>query len=174
MSVVSSELACHRFAAGLTASHLDRLAAIANSIEVAAGARLFDEGGQATSLWLIRTGRIALDLHVPGRDRLIVETLGPGDELGLSWLLPPARWQFGAVAQVAASAFELRSAEFTCLCESDHELGYQLTRRLLGTAIGRLQAARIRLLDLYAAPSHSVQAGDRPSYHGRAAAGGSS
>jgi len=156
MSVDSSELASHRFSAGLTANQLGRLAAIATSIEVTAGMRLFEEGGQATSLWLIRTGLIALDLHVPGRNRLIVETLGPGDELGLSWLLPPARWQFGAVAQVAASAFELSSAAVTGLCEADHELGYQLTRRLLGTAIGRLQAARIRILDLYAAPSHAA------------------
>jgi CRP/FNR family transcriptional regulator, cyclic AMP receptor protein len=156
MSVLGFELASHRFASGLAPGHLDRLAAIATSIEVGAGTRLFDEGGQATSMWLIRTGRIALDLHVPGRDRLIVETLGPGDELGLSWLLPPARWQFGAVAQVGVSAFELRSAAVTGLCEADHELGYQLTRRLLGTAVGRLQAARIRILDLYAAPSHAV------------------
>ena len=96
MSVISAELAGHRFAAGLTVSQLDRLAAIATSIELPAGTRLFDEGGQAASLWLIRTGQIALDLHVPGRDRLIVETLGPGDELGLSWLLPAAQWQFGA------------------------------------------------------------------------------
>ena len=155
MSVPSSELASHRFASGLTPSQLDRLAAIASGIEVAAGTRLFDEGGEATSMWLIRTGRIALDLHIPGRDRLIVETLGPGDELGLSWLLPPARWQFGAMAQLAVSAFQLSSAAVTALCESNHELGYQLTRRLLGTAVGRLQAARIRILDLYADPSHA-------------------
>jgi CRP/FNR family cyclic AMP-dependent transcriptional regulator len=156
MSVVGSELASHRFAAGLTQSQLDRLAVIASTIELPAGTRLFDEGGPAASMWLIRTGWIALDLQVPGRDRLIVETVGPGDELGLSWLLPPARWQFGAVAQVGVSAFELSSAEVTYLCESDHELGYQLTRRLLDTAIGRLQAARIRILDLYAAPSRTV------------------
>ncbi|HUB42535.1 MAG TPA: cyclic nucleotide-binding domain-containing protein [Streptosporangiaceae bacterium] len=153
MNDVGAELASHPFAAGLTQSQLDRLAAITSSIEVQAGTRLFEEDGQATSLWLIRTGQIALDLHVPGRDRLIVETLGPGDELGLSWLLPPARWKFGAVAQVDVSAFELSSAAVTGLCESDHELGYQLTWRLLGTAIGRLQAARIRILDLYAPPS---------------------
>jgi len=153
MSVTSSDLASHRFVAGLTQSQLDRLAAIASSIELTAGSRLFDEGGQASSLWLVRAGRIALDLDVPGRDRLIVETLGPGDELGLSWLLPPAQWQFGAVAQVGVSAFQLSSAAVTGLCEADHELGYELTRRLLGTAIGRLQAARIRILDLYAAPS---------------------
>ncbi|HTZ93023.1 MAG TPA: cyclic nucleotide-binding domain-containing protein [Streptosporangiaceae bacterium] len=156
MSVISAELASHRFAAGLAAGQLDRLAAIATSIEVPAGTRLFEEGGHAASVWLIRTGRIALDLHVPGRDRLIVETLGPGDELGLSWLRPAARWQFGAIAQVTASAFELSSAKLTGLCDSDHELGYQLTRRLLGTAIDRLQAARIRILDLYASPSAAV------------------
>jgi len=156
MSVLSSDLASHRFATGLTPRHLERLAAITSRIEVGAGTRLFDEGGQATSLWLIRTGRIALDLDIPGRDRLIVETLGPGDELGLSWLLPPARWQFGAVAQVGVSAFQLSSEAVTGLCDSDHELGYQLTRRLLGTAIVRLQAARIRILDLYAVPSRAV------------------
>jgi CRP-like cAMP-binding protein len=156
MSVTGSELASHRFAAGLTLSQLDRLAAIASNIEVPAGTRLFEEGGRAAAMWLIRTGRIALDLHVPGRDRLIVETLAPGDELGLSWLLPSARWQFGAVAQVGVSAFELSSASVTDLCESDHELGYQLTRRLLGTAIGRLQAARIRILDLYATPPRTA------------------
>ena len=82
-----------------------------------------------------------------------METLGPGDELGLSWLMPAAQWQFGAIAQATTSTFKLSSAAVMSLCEIDHELGYQLTRRLLTTAISRLQAARIRILDLYAAPA---------------------
>jgi CRP/FNR family transcriptional regulator, cyclic AMP receptor protein len=97
---------------------------------------------------------------VPGRERIIVETLGPGDELGLSWLTPAAQWQFGAIAQLPASAFEFSSAALVDLCEAEHELGYQLTRRLLVTAIARLQAARVRILDLYAAPAPA--AGGRP------------
>jgi CRP/FNR family transcriptional regulator, cyclic AMP receptor protein len=148
-----AELAGHPFAAGLTAGQVERLAAVAAKAEVKAGQRLFDEGGQAASLWLISTGQIALDLRVPGRERLIVETLGPGDELGLSWLMPAAQWQFGAIAQAKTAVFELSSAAVTNLCESDHELGYQLTRRLLTTAISRLHAARIRILDLYATPA---------------------
>jgi CRP/FNR family cyclic AMP-dependent transcriptional regulator len=147
-----AELAGHAFAAGLTPGQLERLAALAVATDIPAGQRLFDEGGDAATLWLIRTGRIALDLRVPGRHRLIVETLGPGDELGLSWLMPAAQWQFGAVAQANAGLLEISSAALMDLCESDHELGYQLTRRLLTTAIARLQAARIRILDLYAAP----------------------
>ena len=151
--VSSAEFAGHAFAAGLTAGQVERLAAVAAKAEITAGQRLFEEGGQAASLWLIRSGQIALDLRVPGRDRLIVETLGPGDELGLSWLMPASQWQFGAIAQATTAVFELSSAAVTNLCESDHELGYQLTRRLLTTAISRLQAARIRILDLYATPT---------------------
>jgi len=151
-TVSTADLAGHAFAAGLSASQVERLAALAVPADVPAGQRLFDEGGPAASLWLIRSGRIALDLRVPGRDRLIVETLGPGDELGLSWLMPTAQWQFGAIAQESAAVFELGSAALTRLCDADHELGYQLTRRLLITAIARLQAARIRILDLYAPP----------------------
>ena len=150
--VSAAELASHAFAAGLTAGQAEQLAALATPADVPAGQRLFDEGGPAASLWLIRSGRIALDLRVPGRDRLIVETLGPGDELGLSWVMPTAQWQFGAIAQEDAAVFELSSAAVMRLCETDHELGYQLTRRLLITTISRLQAARIRILDLYAPP----------------------
>jgi CRP/FNR family transcriptional regulator, cyclic AMP receptor protein len=151
-----AELAAHRFATGLSASQLELLAARASAVYLPAGQRIFEEGGPATKLWLISTGRVALDLRVPGRGRLIVETLGAGDELGLSWLSPMAQWQFGAAAQLSVSAFELASAAIIELCENDHDLGYQLTRRLLGTAIARLQAARIRILDVYAAPGSAV------------------
>lgn len=152
-----AELAEHAFVAGLAPTQLRQLASLAVATQVPTGQRLFDEGGHAANLWLIRTGRIALDLRVPGRDRLIVETLGPGDELGLSWLMRSARWQFGAIAQAAADLYEISSATLTDLCESDHELGYQLTRKLLTTAVGRLQAARIRILDVYAAPPPRVE-----------------
>jgi CRP/FNR family transcriptional regulator, cyclic AMP receptor protein len=151
--VSTRELGQHAFARGLTAGQLEALAALAVSVEWPAGCRLFEEGGRAARLWLLRSGRIALDLRVPGRERIIVETLGPGDELGLSWLTPVAQWQFGAIAQLPVSAFEFSSTALVELCEADHELGYQLTRRLVVTAIARLQAARIRILDLYAAPT---------------------
>lgn len=154
MSGISpADLAGLAFTDGLAPASVERLAALATGIHIAAGQRIFNEGEPATRLWLIRSGRVALDLQLPGRDRLIVETLGPGDELGLSWLAPAAQWQFGAVAQLDVTAIEFRSATVMALCEADHELGYQLTRSLLNTAISRLQAARIRILDLYAAPA---------------------
>ncbi len=158
--VLPADLAEHAFLRGLSADRLDRLASLATSAEMPAGQRIFEEGEHASRLWLIRAGRVVLDLRVPGRRRLIVETLGPGDELGLSWLSPAPQWQFGAHAQLPVSAFELPSAGLVELCEADYELGYQLTRRLLSTAISGLHAARIRMLDLYGAPSSAVRLGE--------------
>jgi CRP/FNR family transcriptional regulator, cyclic AMP receptor protein len=157
--VSAAELAEHAFARGLPAGSLDRLASLASSVELPPGQRIFEEGDHASRLWLIRTGRVVLDLGVPGHARLIVETLGPGDELGLSWLSPAPQWQFGAYAQIPVSAFELSSVRLVDLCEADYEFGYQLSRRLLSTAISRLQAARIRIIDLYGAPSEAAGLG---------------
>jgi CRP/FNR family cyclic AMP-dependent transcriptional regulator len=147
-----AEFASHPFVRGLPAEHIAHLAARAEQMEIGAGQRIFSEDSEARGLWLISSGRVALDLQVHGRQRVVVETLGPGDELGLSWLAPIPRWQFGAIAELPVSAFALTSSAVLSLCEADHELGYQLTRRLLATAISRLHAARIRILDLYAAP----------------------
>jgi CRP-like cAMP-binding protein len=150
--VAPAELAGHAFLRGLTAQQAARLAEVATAIAVPAGHRFFHEGGQATRFWLIRTGQVALDLQVPGRPRLIVETLGPGDELGLSWLSESMQWQLGAAAQVPTTAFELDGPAVRGLCERDCELGWELARRMLTVASGRLQAARIRLVDLYSSP----------------------
>ena len=150
--VTPAELAGHAFLRGLTGQQAASLASVATAIAVPAGHRFFDEGGQATQFWLIRTGQVALDLQVPGRPRLIVETLGRGDELGLSWLSESLEWQLGAAAQVPTTAFELDGPAVRGLCEQDCELGWELARRLLTVASGRLHAARIRLVDLYRGP----------------------
>ena len=134
----------------------DYIAVLAETCRVGvteAGHRLFDEGGLASKFWLISSGHVALDLYVPGHPRLIIETLGPGDPLGLSWFSPPMRWQFGAVAVQTTSSFELDAAAVRAACDADPGLGYQFLRRLMTAAYDRLQASRIRMLDLYAPPA---------------------
>jgi CRP-like cAMP-binding protein len=148
--VPAADLAGLPFTRGLAPAQLGQLAALASRTRFPQGRRIFAEGGPATRLWLITAGRVALDLQAGGPETLIVETLGPGDELGLSWLAPVPRWQFGAVAQLDVSALEFDAAAMLALFESDHDIGYLLVRRLLDTASSRAQAARIRLLDVYA------------------------
>jgi CRP-like cAMP-binding protein len=113
------------------------------------GDRLFDEGAHAGHCWLIRHGRVALDTAVPGRGHVVVQTLGPGDLLGWSWLIPPYRWQFGARAVGSVETTVFDAEQLKLLADQDPRLGYVLTRQLLAVVLERLQSTRARLLDLY-------------------------
>ncbi|MGH3463271.1 MAG: Crp/Fnr family transcriptional regulator [Kribbellaceae bacterium] len=117
------------------------------------GARLFDEGGRADRCWLIRHGRVALDTTIPGQGRVVLQTLGPGDLLGWSWLVPPYRWHFGACAVGTVQATELDAEQLRALADRDPRVGYALARQLLVIMLDRLQATRARLLDLYRSPA---------------------
>jgi CRP/FNR family transcriptional regulator, cyclic AMP receptor protein len=154
----ASALAEHTFLHGMSPDNVARLAGAAVTVAFPAGQRLFDEGARAGKCWLLTSGQVALDMHVPGQPNLIVETLGSGDVLGFSWLAPPHQWQFGAETVEPTTAFEMDGADVMALCESHPDLGYQLALRMLDAAVRRLQATRIRLLDLYGVPGQRAEA----------------
>jgi hypothetical protein len=68
-------------------------------------------------------------------------------------LFPPYRWHFGALAVETTFTLRLDGFGVRRLCDADHELGYQLTRRFMQVVVERLQATRLRLLDLHTVPS---------------------
>ena len=150
--VVGADLSGHRFLRGLRSDQVARLAVAASAVHLPAGRRIFEEGGLASRFWLITSGHVALDLHVPGRAPILIETLGRGDLLGLSWASPPHEWQYGADTVQATDTFEFDAAAVLTICDGDPELGYQLSRRMLAVAARRMHSSRIRMLDLYGTP----------------------
>jgi CRP/FNR family transcriptional regulator, cyclic AMP receptor protein len=125
----------------MSRDHLAVLAEAASDVTFPARHRLFEDGGNATRLWLVQSGYIALDLHVPGQGRVQIDTIGMGELLGWSWL-PPYKWAFGAVAASPVEALEFDGRAVRACCVSDPELGYELTRRLARVVANRLQATR--------------------------------
>jgi CRP-like cAMP-binding protein len=140
-------LAAQPFLAGLSDRHLRQLSYMASRTVFPAGSRVFSEGSRADRFWLINRGRVDLDTYVPGRGNVIVESLGAGAVLGWSWLFPPYRWHFGALAVETTFALTLDAFGVRRLCDADHELGYELTRRFMQVVVDRLQATRMRLID---------------------------
>jgi len=69
-----------------------------------------------------------------------------GELLGWSWLFPPYKWAFGAVAATAVEAFEFDAPPVRERCAADPGLGYELNQRITLVLAKRLQATRIRLL----------------------------
>lgn len=136
----------------LTAAQRDVIARAAREVSFPAGARLFEEGQPASGCWLIRAGQVALETAVPGRGQVVVHTLGPGDVLGWSWLVPPHHWHFTARASGPVSAVQLETAQLRALADQDPALGYPLALGLFEILLARLQSTRLRLLDLYGSP----------------------
>ena len=132
---------------GLPPDQIALLTASARHVSVPAQHRLFEEGATADRFWIIDAGGVALDVLVPGVGRKVIATVGRGDVVGLSWLVPPYRWQFGAVCTQRMQAFEFDVGTVRAALADNPELGYAVAMRFLAVAAGRLQSARARLLE---------------------------
>ena len=146
IEVTAEALAGHPFLYGMSRNHLAVLAEAASDVTFPARHRLFEDGGSASRFWLVQSGHVDLDLHVPGQGRTKIETIGMGELLGWSWLFPPYKWAFGAAAASPVEAFEFDGRAVRARCASDPMLGYEVTRRLAHVVAKRLQATRIKLI----------------------------
>nr|WSX48479.1 cyclic nucleotide-binding domain-containing protein [Streptomyces sp. NBC_00974] len=138
--------------AALTAEHRGKLMALAREVDLPGATRIFEEGQEADRFWVIRSGTVALDVHLPGRGRVVVETVGAGSLLGWSWLCPPRQWHLAAETRDAVRAWEFDAAAVRDLCAEDTALGLSLVTVVAETIGDRLRATRTRLLDLYGPP----------------------
>ena len=145
-------LTLHDFTGDLPAGWLHRLAVAGRPAFYRAGTRLFREDAAAERFWLVHSGLVAIDFHVPGRGDIVIETIGPGEVLGWSWLRPPHRWHFGAVVADDLRAVELDAHVVRELMAEAPDFGLEISGRLLDVVAERLQAARHRLVELYAYP----------------------
>lgn len=135
---------------------LDRLMPLAREVTFAAGERLFDEGGRADRFWIIDSGTVALDVHIPGRRAAVVERLGPGELVGWSWLIPPHHWHLGAQAVSSVRAHEFDADAVRELCAKDPELDHALLTCVASLIAERLRASRGRLTELSSSPRGGV------------------
>ncbi|GGX79872.1 cyclic nucleotide-binding domain-containing protein [Streptomyces fructofermentans] len=134
----------------LPAEHRQRLMRFAREVSVPQGTRLFEEGGKADRFWIIRTGTVELDMHVPGRRAAVVETLRHNELVGWSWLFGPHVWHMGAEATTPLRAYEFDATAVRLMCQEDPALAGTITQWVGDVLAHRLRSARTRLLDLYA------------------------
>jgi CRP/FNR family transcriptional regulator, cyclic AMP receptor protein len=139
----------HRFFAGLNEAFCELVCGCAKNVRFEAGQHLFHEGEPADWFYLIRHGRVALSVTVPGRGAVSFQTLGEGEVVGVSWLLPPYRWTYDAKALELTRAIAMDAACLRRKCEEDHDLGYEMMKRFVPVLIERLQATRLQILDVY-------------------------
>lgn len=143
-------LRSHRFCKGVDDDFLMHLAAC-GPVERAwdAGRAILTSGGPADRLYLVVDGDLSIGLHAPGGPPAVIQTLGAGDVLGWSWLIPPYRWAFDATAVTRVRAVAIDAGRLRSAMVEDASFGYALLSRLLVAVADRLQATRLQLLDVY-------------------------
>lgn len=144
-------LAEHPFFAGMEEAHLDVLVGCAKNVRFDPGQLVRREGDEAAELYLLRHGRLAVDLHVHPRP-VTVKTVGPGEILGWSWLRGGARWAFDLRAVELSRAVALDGACLRHKCEADPRLGFELVRRFATDLEQRLYGAWFQMVDMYGPP----------------------
>jgi CRP-like cAMP-binding protein len=129
---------------------LDRLAAIAQYVNVPAGGHVLREGEPAKHLGIVISGRLAVRAWVPGQREATLMTLDDGDLFGWSAVLDRDATAT-IVAVDATRVLLLPSDALRQAMAADLELAARLNRRLLEVVEERLAATRLQMLDLYRA-----------------------
>jgi CRP-like cAMP-binding protein len=142
----------HPFFRDLPPSDIQFLVGCAKNVRFEAGQVIFREGEDAGQFYLIRDGRVALEVFTP-RGPAPIQTISAGDALGWSWLVPPHKWRFDARAIETTRAFALDGKCLREKCDQDPRLGYELLKRIAAIIAERLHATRLQMLDVYGANS---------------------
>jgi CRP/FNR family transcriptional regulator, cyclic AMP receptor protein len=149
MQTVEQYLPEHPFFAGLDEPIVTLLSGCAVNAHFRPGEYLFHEGDPADTFYVIRHGRVSIEVHAPAGPAVVVDSAHADDVVGWSWLVPPNRWLFDARATEETSAIAFDGACLRGKCESDPAVGYALLQRVVQVMSTRLHSARVRLLDLY-------------------------
>jgi CRP-like cAMP-binding protein len=149
MKTIADLLAEHQFFAGLPAASMELISGCGTNVHFEAGAAVFNEGDPADTFYVLRRGSVAIEIGAPHRDPVVIETIGAGEVLGVSWLMPPYRWSFDGRARGEVNAVQLDAACLRGKCDDDPVLGYALYKRFAGLMRDRLHATQLQLLDLY-------------------------
>jgi len=134
---------------GMEEDELGLLAGCARNVHFAEGTYLFRKGDPADTFYVVRHGSVALETFDPARGPLVIETIGPGEIVGWSWLFAPYRSHLDGRALDAVRATSFDGACLRGKCDADPELGYDLMGRFAQVLIERLQWTQVRLLDIY-------------------------
>ena len=145
-----------RFSAGLSDEDQQKLAEVSRAEDFPAGTIIFTEGSTPADLYLLRSGRVELCMTVPARGCLPILTLEAGDLVGWSVVIGQGEMTATATAVEDTQVIAISADKLRELCEQDHDIGYQIMRRVAMTLSQRLVATRLQVLDLFADSSPDI------------------
>ena len=147
MNTVENIIGTHPFWKELNPHYFHILRECAVYSRFGVGQCIFEAGSDAEHFYLIHNGYVVLETLMPGKGRVTLQAIGPGEALGWSWLFPPYRWHFSARSTEVTDAVCFGARALRDYAEENHDFGYDLAMRVVRIVLERLQAARSLLAD---------------------------
>lgn len=145
---ILKKLSAHAFFEGIPPDQIERIAERSRAATFAAGQFIVKVGEPARQFYLLESGHVALEIP-SSAGSLQIETLGPDDVLGWSWMIEPYLWRFDARTVEATHAIQVDGEWLRNECDANPTLGYRILKRVAEVYVDRLSAARMQLLDMY-------------------------
>lgn len=149
MEDLSGILKNHPFLKDLDENYLQQITSCASNVVFKENDIIFKEGDEAKSFYLIRSGKVALELNGREKGNVRILTIGSGQILGWSWIVSPYKWHFEAHALEDVNAIALDGKCLRDKCEEDPKMGYEMIKRFTQILEQRLRSTRMQLLDVY-------------------------
>ena len=145
------QLKNHPFLQGMSEESIHVIADCAEHKEFADGEYLMVQNTKAEVFHLLLDGRVSLQMPV-AQGAMPIETVEPPDTLGWSWLVPPYKWHYDAVADGKTSTIMVHTPCILGKVAQDKEFGCEIYERFIQVVVDRLHGTQMQMMDIYAKP----------------------
>ena len=140
-------LSAHEFFYEFSDDLLKFLCECSSTHEIKMGQILFRQGENADKFYVVRNGRISLQLPAIMGPTLEIQTLDKDQVLGWSWLISPYKWNFQTKAEEDSELLQFDGTAILARCEQEPKFGYELLKKFAGLMSVGLNAAREKMMD---------------------------
>jgi CRP/FNR family cyclic AMP-dependent transcriptional regulator len=109
-------------------------------------------GENADKFYVVRKGRISIQMPAIMGPALEIQNLGKNQVLGWSWLISPYKWSFQALAEEDSALLLFDGTAILARCEQEPKFGYELLKKFAALMSIRLDAARQKMMEEWNPP----------------------
>ena len=127
---------------------LEALAASGTERQFADNVYLLRTGDPADRFFLVREGRVSIELPAGYKRTTAIQTIDAGELLGWSWLIPPYQFRISARAVGPVSVYSFDAKTVRERMDKDHDVGYEIQRCFTRLLAQRLEGALSQIVGL--------------------------
>ena len=149
---ISEYLSTHEFLYEFSDDALKFLCDYSSTVEIKKGEVLFLEGETADKFYVVRSGRISLQMPAIIGPTLEIQSLDENQILGWSWLISPYKWNFQTKAEEDSELLQFDGVAILARCNEEPKFGYELLKKFAALMSVGLNTARIKMMDEWNPP----------------------